>query len=90
MEAIDAANYQGKILIGMNVAASTFYENKNYQLNFKEPKRDFHGFYDSDKLIQLYNKLLVKYPIVSIEDPFEQDDWVSWAKFTRQSRIQVG
>ncbi|VDL60754.1 unnamed protein product [Hymenolepis diminuta] len=89
MEAIDAANYQGKILIGMNVAASTFYENKNYQLNFKEPKRDFHGFYDSDKLIQLYNKLLVKYPIVSIEDPFEQDDWVSWAKFTRQSRIQI-
>ncbi|KAM7539049.1 hypothetical protein Aperf_G00000049723 [Anoplocephala perfoliata] len=89
VEAISTAKYSGKILIGIDVAASEFYENGKYNLGFKDPTRDFHNYYTSDKLIQLYNELLVKYPIISIEDPFEQDDWKPWVNFTNQSGIQI-
>lgn len=71
------------------MAASAFYENGKYNLGFKDSAREFHDYFTSDKLIQLYNELLVKYPIISIEDPFDQDDWKPWANFTKQSRIQV-
>ena len=73
----------------MDVAASEIYENGRYNLGFKDTRRHPDDNVTSEKLMALYSDLLVKYPIVSIEDPFEQDDWEPWVKFTKQSRIQV-
>lgn len=41
------------------------------------------------ELADLYLGYVKKYPIVSIEDPFDQDDWEAWTHFTKQSGIQI-
>ena len=41
------------------------------------------------QLIELYQSFIAEYPIVSIEDGFDQDDWSSWAAFTKSTSIQV-
>ncbi len=88
-EAIRNANYCGKILIGMDVAASEMYENGKYNLGFKDNHKNPDDNLSSDKLSNLYNDLVMKYPIISIEDPFDQDDWEPWVKLTARTRIQV-
>lgn len=68
----------------MDVAASEFYEEatKTYNLDKKNPKPDPAKNIPSDKLQELYTSMVAKYPIVSIEDPFDQDDTPAWSKFT--------
>ena len=75
VKAIDKAGYTGKIKIGMDVAASEFYdeEQKKYDLNNKE-KGQPH-YLTSEEMVAYYLKQIEKYPIISIEDAFEQDDW---------------
>ena len=78
MEAIEKAGHSGKIDIGLDVAASEFYDPKAklYDLNFKDtanPKK-----ITPDELSALYLEFCSKYPITSIEDPFDQDDWESY------------
>ena len=41
------------------------------------------------KTIDYYSDLIKKYPIKSIEDPFKEDDWKSWKKFTNDANIQI-
>jgi len=41
------------------------------------------------KTIDYYSELISKYPIKSIEDPFVEDDWESWKKFTKNTKIQI-
>ena len=52
-----------------------------------------HSFWQvsSDQLIDLYKQMVEKYPVVSIEDPFDQDDFPSYVKMTQQigDRVQV-
>jgi len=45
----------------------------------------------SDKLAELYQEFVAKYPIISIEDGFEQDDWDAWTKFTKNigNKVQI-
>jgi enolase len=75
VKAIDKAGYTGKIKIGMDVAASEFYdeETKQYDLNNKEKGRP--NYLTSEQMVAYYLKEIEKYPIISIEDAFEQDDW---------------
>jgi len=80
--AIAKAGYTDKIKIGIDVAASElFTEDKKYDLDFKE-KKDKSTIITGDQLADHYKDLLAKYPIVSIEDPFDQDDFESYAKLT--------
>lgn len=78
VKAINDSNYiPGKdIGIALDVAASEFYneETNTYKLDGKD--------ITSDELISYYNELLETYPIVSIEDPFYENDWESLTKFT--------
>lgn len=78
VKAITDSNYiPGKdIGIALDVAASEFYneETNTYKLDGKD--------ITSDELISYYNDLLETYPIVSIEDPFYENDWESLTKFT--------
>ncbi|KAJ0964161.1 hypothetical protein J5N97_029283 [Dioscorea zingiberensis] len=84
--AIAKAGYTGKVVIGMDVAASEFYNDKDktYDLNFKEENNDGSQKISGDKLKDLYKSFVSEYPIVSIEDPFDQDDWTHYAKMTAE------
>lgn len=76
--AIRAAGYapSTQISIGMDVASSEFYQDGVY--NFEGKKLS------SDEMIEYYEKLISDYPIISIEDPLAEEDWVGWAKLTKR------
>uniref|UniRef100_A0A8C9X2W8 phosphopyruvate hydratase n=1 Tax=Sander lucioperca TaxID=283035 RepID=A0A8C9X2W8_SANLU len=86
--AIAKAGYTDKIVIGMDVAASEFYKGGKYDLDFKSPD-DPSRYISPDQLADLYRSFVKDYPVVSIEDPFDQDDWEAWTKFTASTSIQV-
>nr|XP_022920287.1 enolase-like [Onthophagus taurus] len=88
-EAIAKAGYTGKVGIGMDCAASEFLKNGKYDLDFKNPKSDPSKYIDSKALQSLYEEFIKEFPIVSIEDPFEQDDWDAWARFNGSTKIQL-
>eukprot|EP00644_Phytophthora_capsici_P016692 jgi/Phyca11/509557/fgenesh2_kg.PHYCAscaffold_47_\ len=81
MTAINRAGYDGKIGIGMDVASSEFLtKDGKYDLNFKtEGSTDL---LTGEELGQLYQDLAKEFPIISIEDPFDQDDWTHYTSFT--------
>uniref|UniRef100_A0A8C5XCV1 phosphopyruvate hydratase n=1 Tax=Microcebus murinus TaxID=30608 RepID=A0A8C5XCV1_MICMU len=87
-EAIDKAGYTEKIVIGMDVAASEFYRDGKYDLDFKSPA-DPSRYITGDQLGALYQDFVRDYPVVSIEDPFDQDDWAAWSRFTANVGIQI-
>ncbi len=82
-EAIDEAGYTGKFQLALDPAASEFYKNGKYMVDDKA--------LGSDDFINLYEEFIEKYPIVSIEDAFDQDDWDTFQKFTRRngSKLQI-
>uniref|UniRef100_A0A8C9TK75 phosphopyruvate hydratase n=1 Tax=Scleropages formosus TaxID=113540 RepID=A0A8C9TK75_SCLFO len=86
--AIAKAGYTDKIVIGMDVAASEFYRDGKYDLDFKSPD-DPKRYITPDQLAEIYKNFVKDYPVVSIEDPFDQDDWKAWASFTGSTDIQV-
>ncbi|KAK9983156.1 hypothetical protein SO802_032681 [Lithocarpus litseifolius] len=75
-----------QVVIGMDVAASEFYDSKDktYDLNFKEENNDGSQKISGDSLKNVYKSFVSDYPIVSIEDPFDQDDWEHYAKLTAE------
>jgi enolase len=85
LEAIEAAGFKpGKeIALAMDVAATEFHENGKYK---------FEGAVKtSDEMIAYYTSLVDAYPIVSIEDPLNEEDWAGWTQMTKElgSRIQI-
>jgi len=76
IEAIEAAGYKpgSQIALAMDVAATEFHENGKYKFEGSERT--------SDEMIAYYQELVSAYPIVSIEDPLDEDDWDGWAKMT--------
>lgn len=86
MEATDMAGYLDKVSVGLDVASSEFkVAGKDaYDLDFKAAKKDPSQVLTGDEMIALYKKLIDKYPIVTIEDPFDQDDWVNWSKIVAE------
>jgi len=88
-EAIDQAGYTGKVKIGMDVAASEFCKDKKYDLDFKNKDSDKSKWLTSDALTDVYKQMVDKYPVISIEDPFDQDDWAAYSKMTASMPIQI-
>ncbi|KAM9310999.1 beta-enolase [Gastrophryne carolinensis] len=86
--AIEKAGYPDKIVIGMDVAASEFYRKGKYDLDFKSPD-DPNRYISGEELGNLYKSFIKNYPVVSIEDPFDQDDWENWQKFLATVDIQI-
>ncbi|MBT3303807.1 phosphopyruvate hydratase [Candidatus Woesearchaeota archaeon] len=74
-KAIKAAGYEGKIKIAMDAAATSFFKRGKYKID----KRTL----TKDKLVQKYRRMLLKYPIISLEDPFYEEDFISFAKLTK-------
>ena len=85
LEAVEIAGFKaGKdIALAMDVAATEFHENGMY--NFEGKKLS------SDQMIEYYAQLEATYPLVSIEDPLDEDDWAGWAKLTQVlgEKIQI-
>nr|CAH7732838.1 unnamed protein product [Callosobruchus chinensis] len=79
--AIEKAGYTGKIEIGMDVAASEFFKDGEYFC--LEDSRT------ASELTELYQEFIKDFPIVSIEDPFDQDDWAAWSNITANTKIQI-
>ena len=81
MEAIEAAGHKGKFAICMDCAASEMLDesSKQYNLTFKNPEATLVV---GKKLEETYVKWVNDFPIVSIEDPYDQDDWESWTSLT--------
>ena len=73
----------------MDIAASEFFKDGKYDLDFKNPESDKEKWIDSDALLEMYKGFIKDYPVVSIEDPFDQDDWEGYAKLTAETEIQV-
>jgi enolase len=86
MEAIKKAGYEGKCTIGLDVAASEFKVKgqDGYDLDFKYDGNVISG----EELGNLYQSLAADFPIVTIEDPFDEDDWTNWSKFTTKNSGQ--
>ncbi|XP_073295526.1 enolase 1, chloroplastic [Primulina huaijiensis] len=90
MDAIEKAGYTGKIKIGMDVAASEFLtKDGRYDLNFKKQPNDGVHVLKAESLRDLYKEFVRDFPIVSIEDPFDQDDWSSWSSLQSSVDIQI-
>jgi len=88
MQAIERAGYRpgDDIALALDVAASEFAEdNGRYRL------RREGVVLDAEELITRYEKLVDRYPIVSIEDGVGEDDWAGWALITRRlgGRVQL-
>ena len=76
--AIEGAGFKvgSQIALAMDVAATEF---------FNEGKYEFEGkSLTSDQMITYYSDLVSNYPLVSIEDPLDEDDWSGWAKLTSE------
>jgi enolase len=81
VEAIKEAGYDTeRVKIGMDVAASSFYENDTYTLKINGQKQ----MVNSDQLIDWYEKLVAKYPIMLIEDGLAEDDWQGFSSMTKR------
>ncbi len=78
--AVEKAGYKGKIKFAMDVAASEF---------FKEGYYDAGKIYRPGELLDYYLGLVKKYNIISIEDPFDQDDFDGFAELRKKSGIQI-
>ena len=87
--AIAQAGYTDKVVIGMDVAASEFYKEGKYDLDFKNPASDPSKWLTGEQLADLYREFIRDYPVVSIEDGFDQDDWDSYTKLHASVSIQL-
>lgn len=87
--AIANAGYTDKVKIGMDCAASEFYKDGKYDLDFKNPNSDKSKALTGAQLGDLYISFAAEYPIVSIEDCYDQDDWESWSMFTAKTDVQI-
>jgi len=79
--AIKQSGHEAKIKIATDVAASEFLIDGKYDLDFKNPASGPEMKLTGDQLADYYQAWFKKYPFVSIEDPFDQDDWAAYSKF---------
>ena len=83
--AIESAGFKAgsEIALAMDVAATEFFADGKYKFEGKQ--------LTSDQMIDYYSELVQSYPLVSIEDPLDEDDWSGWAKLTANlgEKIQI-
>merc|ERR1712217_104928 len=86
MEAIEKAGYKDKCQVGMDVAASEFkVEGKDcYDLGtwYPDSEKTDDLKMTGKQLGDFYAQLCKDFPIITIEDPFDQDDWEAWTSMT--------
>ena len=87
LNAIEKSNYRAgtDVFLALDVAASSFYNQGKYHLKIDNKVLDVDG------MIQFYDNLVTQYPIVSIEDGLDENDWSGWTKMNKAlgDKIQV-
>jgi len=90
VEAIKKAGYQpGKdVYLAMDVAASEIY---NVETGLYELKRSGQGNLTTEQMIEMYEDMVAKYPIISLEDGLGERDWDGWKKLTDRlgQKVQI-
>ncbi|PHT46717.1 Enolase [Capsicum baccatum] len=88
-KAIVRTGYNEKIKIAIGVTATEFCIGTKYDLDFKTPNKSGQNFKSGQDMIDMYKELCTDYPIVSIEDPFDKEDWEHVKYFTNLGICQV-
>jgi len=88
MQAIEKAGYEPgtQIMLALDPAASSFFKDGKYTLAAEaKPEKT------SDEMIDYYESLVGRYPIISIEDGLDENDWTGWKKMTQRlgKKIQI-
>ena len=87
MQAIEKAGYKPgeDIMLALDVASSEFYKNGMYELTSENKK------YTNSEFIELINSWTKSYPIISVEDALDENDWDGWDELTKVlgSRVQL-
>ena len=87
LEAVEAAGYKAgeDILLALDVAATEIYEDGKYHLKGEGVEKT------SSEMVEFYKELVDKYPIISIEDGLDEDDWAGWTELTEElgDKIQL-
>ena len=87
LEAITAAGYKPgtEIALAVDAAASSFYDKKKSTYSFDG--KDI----DRAAMTSYWKEMIAKYPIVSVEDPLDENDWDGWKTFTAElgNKVQV-
>ncbi len=81
MKSIKDAGYSGKVDLAIDCAASEFYTKGKYKVDGR--------MLTTAELTDYYLQLIKKYPIISLEDPFQQDDFTSFAELRKKTKIQI-
>ena len=92
MKAIDKAGYKPRtdIAIALDCASSELFD-EGGRKGYKFWKSNPDKLFTADEMIEIYKKWINTYPIVSIEDPLDQNDWEGYARLTKElgSKIQI-
>ncbi|XP_063372451.1 enolase-like isoform X2 [Cydia amplana] len=88
-DVIKQCGFTGKVEIAINAAATDFYKDGSYDLEFKNPHSNPQGYMSSDKLGEVYLDNIKEFPVCSVEDPFEYDDWAAFSNMTSRTQAQV-
>lgn len=80
--AVEKAGYTDKVRFGMDVAASEFFVDGKYDLDFKTKDNDGSQVVTGSALGDIYKTFVKDFPMVSIEDPYDQDDWEAYTQLT--------
>lgn len=85
IRAIEISGYKSKedVLIALDIAASSFYD-KNKKMYLID-----NSYKNIDQMIEMYKELIKKYPIFSIEDPLEEQDFIGFSKLTKESNTNI-
>lgn len=92
VQAIEKAHYRPgeDVMIALDCAASELYDaggRKGYKFWKSNPDKLF----TADEMIDIYKKWIASYPIISIEDPLDQNDWDGYTRLTEElgSKVQI-
>ena len=79
--AVKSLGYQKKIKIILDCAASQFFTAQKYRMKI--------GVFTKEGLLRYYLRLIEKYPILGVEDPFAQDDWRGFQEITKKFKKKI-
>ncbi|XP_038216379.1 enolase-like [Zerene cesonia] len=88
-DAIKQCGFVGKAEIAINASASDLFKDGAYDLEFKNPNSNPQEYMSSDKLAEVYLDNMKEFPVCSVEDAFDYDDWAAWSTLSGRTQSQI-
>lgn len=83
VEAVEKAGYSDKVKFGFDMAATHWYDKKTKLYTLEDKKRT------TDEVLEIYKDLVKNYPILTMEDPFDETDVAGFVRATQELGIQI-